>query len=210
MVCRANAAEKEILMKKLFRKGQVFTIPNLLSFIRLLLIPLILWLYMGKKQYIAAVVVIVLSGITDMLDGTIARKFHMVSDLGKALDPTADKLTQAAMLLCVVSRYRVLIWLIILFACKELIMAVLAYLTLRRGIVNGASWHGKVNTFVLYAVMIILILFPDLPKTTSYLLVALCACTMIISLVLYTRYYLSVLRQPAPENASDPGSDDDA
>lgn len=87
-------------MHRIFRKDQVLTIPNLLSVIRLALIPLIVWLYIGKQEYSAAVAVILISGATDIIDGFIARKFNMVSDLGKILDPVADKLTQATVILC--------------------------------------------------------------------------------------------------------------
>ena len=76
-----------------------------LSVVRLLLIPVIVWLYCGKQEYTAAVVVILLSGITDIADGIIARKYHMVSDFGKILDPIADKLTQAAIILCLTYNY---------------------------------------------------------------------------------------------------------
>ena len=93
-------------MHRIFRKDQVLTIPNLLSVIRLALIPLIVWLYIGKQEYSAAVAVILISGATDIIDGFIARKFNMVSDLGKILDPVADKLTQATVILCLTVKYR--------------------------------------------------------------------------------------------------------
>ena len=73
-------------MQKIFQKNQILTIPNLLSLVRLLLIPLIVWLYVGQNHYLAAAAVIVLSGLTDIADGIIARKFHMVSDFGKILE----------------------------------------------------------------------------------------------------------------------------
>lgn len=92
-------------MHRIFKKDQILTIPNLLSVVRLLLIPVIVWLYCGKQEYTAAVVVILLSGITDIADGIIARKYHMVSDFGKILDPIADKLTQAAIILCLTYNY---------------------------------------------------------------------------------------------------------
>ncbi len=92
-------------MHRIFRKDQVLTIPNLLSVIRLALIPLIVWLYIGKQEYSAAVAVILISGATDIIDGFIARKFNMVSDLGKILDPVADKLTLATVILCLTVKY---------------------------------------------------------------------------------------------------------
>ena len=91
-------------MKIRFTKEDILTIPNLLSLIRLLLVPLIAWLNWGAKNYIMAGVVVVISALTDVADGFIARKFNMISDLGKILDPIADKLTQAMTMLCLFTR----------------------------------------------------------------------------------------------------------
>ena len=81
---------------------QILTIPNILSLLRLALIPFIVWSYSIKK-FIASAILIVISGITDVVDGFIARKFNMVSDLGKALDPIADKLTILFILFAITS-----------------------------------------------------------------------------------------------------------
>ena len=88
-----------IMENKRFSKNAILTIPNLISLFRILLIPLIIWLYCGKKQYAATIAVVAISGVSDIIDGKIARKFNMVSDVGKVLDPIADKLTQAALVL---------------------------------------------------------------------------------------------------------------
>lgn len=131
-------------MHRIFRKDQVLTIPNLLSVIRLALIPLIVWLYIGKQEYSAAVAVILISGATDIIDGFIARKFNMVSDLGKILDPVADKLTQATVILCLTVKYRWMRGLIVLFVVKEIIMAVLGYMAIqKKDVVNSAKWYGQ-------------------------------------------------------------------
>ena len=86
-------------------ENRVLTIPNLLSFFRLCLIPVIIWLYCVREDSLGTAAVLALSGLTDVVDGRIARRFHMVSSFGKALDPVADKLTQIAMLFCLVSRF---------------------------------------------------------------------------------------------------------
>ena len=86
---------------------RILTIPNILSFFRLCLIPLFVWLYCVKKDYMWTAIVLLLSGATDMADGYIARRFQMVSALGKVLDPIADKLTQGAMLLCLFTRFQI-------------------------------------------------------------------------------------------------------
>ncbi|MBR3680059.1 MAG: CDP-alcohol phosphatidyltransferase family protein [Oscillospiraceae bacterium] len=152
-------------MHRVFQKEQILTIPNLLSLVRIGLIPVIIWLYCVKKEYTLAVAVIFLSGVTDIVDGWFARHFNMVSDFGKILDPLADKLTQATMIICLTVKYKLMYGIIGLFAFKEILMSTLGLLVIRkRDAVNSAKWHGKVNTVILYTVMMLLILFPGLPK----------------------------------------------
>ena len=181
-------------MHRIFKKEQILTVPNLLSVIRLLMIPLIVWLYFGVKHYPAATGVLVASGITDIADGIIARKFHMVSDFGKVLDPIADKLTQGVLIICLASRYKWMSVLIALFIGKEICMAALGYLALKRkDVVNGAKWYGKVNTAFLYIVMAVLILFPNIPMEIANGLILTSGCLMIVSFILYARFYWHIL-----------------
>ena len=188
-------------MNKLFKKENVLAIPNLLSLFRLLLIPVIVWLYCVRESYHWTIIVIVLSGLSDILDGIIARKFNMVSDLGKILDPCADKLTQAAILICLAVRYPLIRWLLLFFALKELIMAVMGWIAIKYAdVVNGAKWHGKVNTVLLYTVMLVLILFPDMTEKTANLLILICGIFMLVSLILYVRFYLKLFRQYKDEH----------
>ena len=172
-------------MKTLF-KGNILTIPNLLSLIRILLIPLFVWLYLGKENVPATAVVLALSGLTDALDGFIARHYHMVSDFGKALDPFADKLTQFAMLCCLVIRFPRMLWLIIVLCVKEVLVASSQLLVIRKTeLVLGAEWHGKITTILLYAVMILHLLWLDIPSPVSWSLVGLCIGMLLLSGVLY-------------------------
>ncbi len=172
-------------MKALF-KGKILTIPNLLSLIRILLIPLFVWLYLVEENVPATAVVLVLSGLTDALDGFIARHYHMVSDFGKALDPFADKLTQFAMLCCLVVRFPRMLWLIIVLCVKEVLVASSQLLVIRKTeLVLGAEWHGKITTILLYAVMILHLLWLDIPATLSWSLVGLCIGMLLLSGVLY-------------------------
>lgn len=181
-------------MDKLFTKKNILTIPNLLSLLRILMIPVIVWLYIKEKNYRAATAMIILSGITDVADGIIARKFNMVSDLGKILDPIADKLTQGTLIICLSLKYPKMIWLVALFVAKEFIMALLGYITIRNtDSVNSAKWYGKLSTFVLYASMILMILIPDLPVGIVDTLIVLCAAILCLSLAMYTRFYVRIL-----------------
>ena len=125
-------------MHRILKKEQILTIPNFLSLLRLLMIPIIVWFYCVELRYREAVAVILLSGITDIADGIIARRFNMVSDFGKILDPIADKLTQVTLIACLISKYDLMIPLIVEFVVREFIMLVLGYLTIRK--------HDKVNS----------------------------------------------------------------
>ena len=179
-------------MNRIFNKKDILTIPNLLSLVRLLMIPVIVWL--KEKNYYAATSMVFASGITDIADGIIARKCNMVSDFGKILDPIADKLTQATLIICLSSKYPKMLWLIVLFAVKEFIMALLGYITIKsKDSVNSAKWDGKVSTFVLYASMILMILIPDLPIEIVNALTLLCAAILSLSLILYIRFYIKIL-----------------
>ncbi len=181
-------------MHRVFKKDQVLTIPNLLSLVRLALIPLIIWLYCVKQNFTVATVMILVSGLTDIVDGFIARRFHMVSDFGKILDPVADKLTQGAVIICLTVRYKLMYALIGLFVVKEAIMAAMGYLVIRKkNAVNSAKWYGKVNTLVLYVVMMVLILIPGIPDGLANGLILVCGVMMLLSLFLYIRFYRGLL-----------------
>lgn len=184
------------LMHRIFKKEQVFTVPNFLSALRLLMIPFFVWLYCGMGNYNAAVLVLLLSGVTDVADGIIARKCNMVSDFGKILDPIADKLTQASVILCLAFRYKLMIAVIIVFILKEIIMGVLGLKTIiKTDIVNSSEWHGKLNTVALYAVFLVLILFPDINIKLANALICFNILLIIISLILYARRYLEMLKK---------------
>lgn len=188
-------------MHKVFKKEQVLTIPNLLSLIRLALIPVIVWLYCHVQKYYAAIAVIILSGVTDIADGIIARKFNMVSDFGKILDPIADKMTQVTLITCLTFKYEWMWVLVVLFVVKELLMGSLGYLSIKStDTVNSAKWHGKMNTVVLYTVMVVLIMFPEIPDIAANIMIGVCSITMCFSLVLYSKYYIGLIRNSADKS----------
>ena len=176
-------------------RQQILTVPNAITVLRIALIPLFLFLYCARRLYLPAACVLALSDLTDVLDGAVARKYHMVSDLGKLLDPAADKLTQAALLLCLCVRYRGAAALLGLFAAKELWQLALALLLLRRrDTVRSALWHGKLNTAVL-ELSAALLLFLPVSETAAAALLALCLTAMLLSAALYTRLFVRLLRR---------------
>ena len=173
---------------------RILTIPNLMSFFRLCLIPVFIWLYCVEKNALATGIVLMVSGLTDMMDGYVARHFNMVSDLGKMLDPVADKLTQVSMLFCLLTRFPLMVVPIVLMFLKEIFMGITGILVIRKtGSVFGADWHGKVSTCLLYAMMILHIFWTDIPGKVSDVLIGLCTAMMCVSLFLYGSHHIRVL-----------------
>lgn len=168
------------------RKQAVLTVPNALSVFRILLIPLIIWLYCREKAYGLTALVLVLSAATDIADGIIARRWNLVSDLGKALDPIADKLTQIATMWCLLSRFSHL-WLpLAVLMVKEVFTGVMSlYAVKKSGVVQGADWHGKLCTVLLYGTMGVHILWAGIPVILSKLMMLLCILVMCFSGLLY-------------------------
>lgn len=176
-------------MKNRIDKKEIFSIPNLMGYFRILLIPLFSWMYCtadSTGDYYAAAVVVGVSGLTDMFDGKIARRFHMITELGKFIDPLADKLTQAALLICLAIRYPLMRAVLGLFVIKEGFMAVMGALLLPRGKkLDGAMWFGKVCTAVLYAVLFLLLLLPGIGTTAANVLIGICGAFLLFSFLMY-------------------------
>ena len=172
--------------------NRILTLPNLLSFFRILLIPLIIWLYF-RAEYWWAFGMLLLSGATDVVDGWIARTFHLVSDFGKAIDPVADKLTQIAVLLCLMPmKYW---WMVGILICKEVSIGILTLIALRRThCVYSAGWYGKICTLTIYLSMFILMLWRDANPT--FVLIDAIVCSVLIGLAfaLYLVRYTAILR----------------
>ena len=135
-----------------------------------------------------------------MIDGYIARRFHMVSNLGKILDPIADKLTQGIMLICLLLRFRFMIVPFVLLIAKEIYMSVSGILIIQRtGIVCGAEWHGKAATCLLYGMMILHVFWFEITPVVSSLSIIACTLMIGISLGLYGARNIRILKQ-ANEN----------
>lgn len=174
-------------------KKEVFTIPNFLSLFRLLLIPVYVYLYLNAErtsQYVAAGLVLALSCLTDMVDGKIARKCHMISKVGMLLDPVADKATQTTLLICLSMKYPVLYPVLALLVIKEtfqLIALIIAYLNGK--MLPGALFIGKVCTTVLFVSLIALVLFPEIPSQFVDLIAMVDAGFLGVSFVCYICAY---------------------
>ena len=132
----------------------ILTVPNVLTFTRILLIIPFLFFF-GCGRFTGAAVVLILSGVSDFLDGFIARKFGQTSKLGKYLDPFADKLTLFSVGFCVVLLYPRLVLFVALPAIKDAVMIVCSVILLQRSIEPpSARWFGKAATACFYCASI--------------------------------------------------------
>ena len=181
-------------MNKRTGEDRIWTIPNILSIFRMVLIPVFVWTYCWLKNDLATALVLLLSACTGIraigvdaeLYDRILRLFNMVTTLGKAIDPVADKLTQIAMLLCLLTRFPSLIILFVLLLIKEITGGVMSLLILkRRKLVLPADWHGKLTTFLLYATMLLHLVWGSMPELISNASIAVCSAVTLMSFVLY-------------------------
>ncbi len=182
---------------------KIWTVPNILSLFRLVLIPFLVIAYFVEKNGIATAILFGVSALSDIADGFIARHFNMISNFGKALDPVADKLTQGVVLLCLVARHHIVLAVVAVLLVKEVVTgAVNLHIAKKLGIVNGAKWHGKLTTVVLFAMIFLHLAWYDITSTVSYISVAVCIAIMVMSFILYGIGNLKILRTAKKENSS--------
>lgn len=188
-------------MKQTRFHGQFFSIPNLLSYVRLLMIPAIVWVYIGLEDYILAAVMVTLSGATDVVDGWIARHYNLITDWGKIVDPIADKLTQIAVAFCLAWRFVPMRYLLVLLILKELYMGIIGMVFIHKtDTVEGSVWYGKATTVLFFLVTIILLLVPNLPELGVRILVAAESAAILLSMILYTNRYLRLYKAMHPQS----------
>lgn len=177
-------------------RKRILTLPNILSALRIAMIPLLLYLYAEIGSVSGAVTVLLLSGLTDILDGYIARHYDMVSELGMVLDPVADKLTQAAIMICLAYKHKTMLMLLGVLAIKESINAAAGLAALSvTGSVMSAEWHGKVSAVILYAVMMLHLVLNKIPFILSAFTAGISAAAMILSCALYLRRNIRLIRE---------------
>lgn len=174
-------------------KKEVFTIPNLLSLIRLALIPVYVHIYLNarvERDYQLAAFVLAASCLTDAIDGKLARHLGQITNLGKLLDPVADKVTQLAITICLSTRYPVLLKVLVLFLAKETFQFIAMVMNLCRGkMLNGALMAGKVCTTVLFTSLILLVLLPNLDPKWVEVIAVLDSVCLFAAFLQYARAY---------------------
>ncbi|MGB4659311.1 MAG: CDP-alcohol phosphatidyltransferase family protein [Mobilitalea sp.] len=179
-----------------FSKKDLWTIPNILCYIRFALVPIFVVLYISAeepREYLLAALIVLTSGMTDFLDGLIARKFHMITDLGKIIDPLADKMMQAALIFVLVVKIKGMFLLLLLFVIMQLFLLVAGLVMLKKGTkLNGSKWFGKISTAVFYAVMLALVAIPNIDSAVANILMVLCGAFLMLSFALYIKEYVDM------------------
>lgn len=183
------------------------TIPNALSVFRILLIPPFV-LYFLAEQWRAAGIVLVASGLTDLVDGYIARRFHQITELGKLLDPLADKLTQAAVAICMAIVEPVLVPFLAVFVVKETVMIAAACVLLKKKKrPTAAKWYGKAATAMFYvSFAIIYVLKGFFEYENFYLTITLLSATvgmMVYAFLQYFKIFWNTIGSEDPKDSLD-------
>lgn len=180
--------------------NKILTIPNIISFFRLVLIPVIIWAYVFKQNYTLSIILFAVSVVSDIVDGIIARKFNMTSEFGKLIDPVADKFTQGSLMICLTFTYWFLIFVIVAFVIREIVMIIFGTILKKRTAhYSSAKWYGKVNTVIVEgSVMFLLVfgrLFPvNVANVIALSLTCLSIFSITVSLILYVVYYLKLFK----------------
>ena len=203
------------IQKTITNGGKMFKhIPNILTIIRFLLIPVIIS-YAFNHDYIAVIILLTISGVTDILDGYIARKFNFITNFGKLMDPLADKATQISLLGTLTLQKFIPIWIIVIVIIKEFLMISGASFLYGKELVVSSKWYGKLAT-VLFYIAIVCSLFiqywnrlarnityslSPLPHFDTYIYY-LAVISTIFSLIMYIKaFYLQGYLKKAIEQA---------
>ena len=183
----AGEAVKEILV------DGMHSIPNLMSVFRILLIPVIVILF-WKGHGAASVVFVIISALTDLFDGIIARKFNQITELGKALDPIADKLTLGIIMICLAIKNELFLLIVMVMVVKESIGFATHWILFRHsGHMYGAEWYGKVSTWILYITAALVMLFAELSNFVLYGCISLCVLSIALAALMYSVRGIKIL-----------------
>lgn len=177
-------------------KKEIWTIPNILSLFRLVLIPVYITIYLNASNnadYFLAAAILAVSCLTDLIDGKVARHFNMISNIGKILDPLADKLTQFSLILCLALKHPFLWYLVGLFVVKESFQLIAGGINLKYGrMLKGALLSGKICTTVLFISLIVMVLIPGMDaKIVNFIAVI----DLLFMLISFTNYLLTYFKK---------------
>ncbi len=151
-------------------------LPNILTTVRLIVIPVFAYFMLFTDKFLISAGLFLFSGITDVVDGWIARRFNMITDVGSVYDPFVDKLMQITAVVCMSIRGIVPFWVICCVAAKEVTMIIVGLVLYIKKIVVRSNWYGKATTVIFYAIIFALMIFPEI----NYMI----KMTMLVSLIL--------------------------
>ena len=182
-------------------RNQNLTVPNAMSLFRILMIPVFIYFSL-KDNILGALIALALSGLSDALDGFVARKFNQITELGKMLDPLADKLTQGAVAICIAVRYPSICPLLFLLVTKEIIMLCGAcYLLKHKKKPCASKWYGKVSTTLFYIAIGLIVVLDSFMHVTeptcilvSNIALIVTAAFMIYTFIRYAAIFREILR----------------
>ena len=165
-------------------------IPNILTMLRFVLIPFILY-FLSIDNYILTFVFLTLSGITDVLDGFIARKFNFITDFGKLIDPLADKATQLLTLGALVLKNIIPLWILGLLVLKEFVMIAGASFLYGKELIVSSKWYGKLATVLIYVAIVCSLVIKQfsLPFKFDTYIYYLAIISTIFSLIMYIKAF---------------------
>jgi cardiolipin synthase len=150
-------------------------------------------------MYVAAAITVGISGLSDLFDGWIARKFHQESELGKVLDPLADKLTLIAVGVCLIFIEPYVLPLMIIMVLKDVLMIIGGTIVINQGVIPPkSSWYGKLSTFMFYisvGTVVLMAIFGYVNKPLSLTVLGITAAMMIFSLVNYAIIFFKIQKQ---------------
>ena len=178
-------------------KQEVFTLPNIISFFRLFLIPFIVWVYTLKQRYILTLILVGVSALSDVIDGWIARKYNMVSDIGKILDPVADKLTQFALVVCLATVYEKMLYIAATLLVREMMMLMFGFVAVtRQHMMFSSRWFGKLATVTVYLSAASLLAYPSMPAKAVNIIMITAESVVVLSMILYVIMFVSFIVNP--------------
>ncbi len=160
-------------------------IPNILTTVRLIIIPFFAYSVLTEKNVWISVSLFLLSGITDIVDGWIARKFNMITDVGSVYDPLVDKLMQITAVVCLAITEIIPMWVIWFVFIKEFTMIVTGSVLYIKKIVVHSNWYGKAATVFFYTVIFILIVFDDISEAAKNSLLGVLVGVLVIAAIGY-------------------------
>lgn len=180
----------EKLKRTFLTGGGIMNIPNALTAVRFLLVPIFIYsfYYQSQNNYIIPLLIFLLAGLTDILDGYIARKYNLVTKWGKLLDPLADKLIQISALIVMTSKGIIPIWIVLVVFAKEAFLIVGSALLYRKKIVTQANWYGKLATVLFYIAIV------DIIFTRNIIGMYFLGLAVAATLYAATRYALAYLK----------------